>query len=313
MRFPARSISSAAWRPPSGRMARSFGSGSPCTAARRSCATPATTRARRLTAARGCGRSPTAARRSSRAPPMSSSPSACPRARACRPLGPQRLRDLARAEEVFELTHPELPHRLSAPALARRAAQQPPGPALELRRPRGELAEVGRLLADHRLVTLTGAGRLRQDPARRCRPPPRSSSGSPTASGGSSSRRWATSGWSARRSPRRSGCAPLPGMTELQACRRLPRLAPGAARARQLRAPARRRAPRRPRRSSRPLPRSWCWPRAGRRSGSPARPSWRVPSLSLPGTDGRRGRSPASDAVSLFVERAGRGPPGLRR
>jgi class 3 adenylate cyclase len=60
---------------------------------------------------------------------------ALPEGVGLRALGAQRLGDLARAEEVFELTHPEL-DRLSAPALTRRPAQQLAGPALEFRRAR---------------------------------------------------------------------------------------------------------------------------------------------------------------------------------
>jgi class 3 adenylate cyclase len=75
-----------------------------------------------------------------------------------RPLGPQRLRDLARAEEVFELAHPDLPSGF--PPL-RSLDALPNNLPVQLSSFVGrerELAEVGRLLADHRLVTLTGAG-----------------------------------------------------------------------------------------------------------------------------------------------------------
>ena len=63
-----------------------------------------------------------------------------------------------------------------------------------------ELAEVARLLRRARLVTLTGAGRLRQDaPGARRSPPTLVDAATPTASGSSSWRRWPTR----RSSPRR--------------------------------------------------------------------------------------------------------------
>ena len=81
-----------------------------------------------------------------------------PEATSLRPLGPHRLKDLGRAEEVFELAHPELPSGF--PPL-RSLEALPNNLPLQLSSFVGrerELAELGRLLADHRLITLTGAG-----------------------------------------------------------------------------------------------------------------------------------------------------------
>ena len=89
---------------------------------------------------------------------MSSSPRRCPRGRACRALGPQRLRDLARAEEVFELTHPELQTGFPPPRSLDALPNNLPVQLSSFIGRERELAEVGRLLTDHRLVTLTGAG-----------------------------------------------------------------------------------------------------------------------------------------------------------
>jgi predicted ATPase/class 3 adenylate cyclase/DNA-binding CsgD family transcriptional regulator len=75
-----------------------------------------------------------------------------------RPLGKQRLRDLARAEEVFELAHPDLPSGFpplrSLDALPNNL---PVALSSFIGRER-ELAELGRLLGEDRLVTLTGTG-----------------------------------------------------------------------------------------------------------------------------------------------------------
>ena len=72
-----------------------------------------------------------------------------PEGAGLRALGPRRLRDLARAEEVFELTHPELRTGFPPP---RSLDQLPNNLPVQLSSFIGrerELAEVGRLLSDH--------------------------------------------------------------------------------------------------------------------------------------------------------------------
>src|SRR5207247_9923717 len=73
-------------------------------------------------------------------------------------LGHHRLRDLARPEQLFQLVHPELPDAF--PPL-RSLDALPNNLPLQLTSLVGrerEVAEVGALLADNRLVTLTGTG-----------------------------------------------------------------------------------------------------------------------------------------------------------
>jgi class 3 adenylate cyclase len=59
-----------------------------------------------------------------------------------RPLGERRLKDLERAEDVFELAYPELPSDFP-PLLAGRIAQQPAAGAVELRGPRAGAGRAG--------------------------------------------------------------------------------------------------------------------------------------------------------------------------
>ena len=104
-----RSSSSAGSTPLSGLRAVSFGSGWRCTPARRSCAThgnyvgPVLNRCARLRAVAHGGQTVV-----SRAT-YELVAEGLPQGASLRPLGEQRLKDLARAEEVFELAHPELP------------------------------------------------------------------------------------------------------------------------------------------------------------------------------------------------------------
>ena len=82
-----------------------------------------------------------------------------PEGAGLRSLGPQRLQRPDPRRGALRAHPPRASDRLSAPALARRAAQQPAGRSSRASSAASaELAEVGRLLADHRLVTLTGAG-----------------------------------------------------------------------------------------------------------------------------------------------------------
>jgi predicted ATPase/class 3 adenylate cyclase/DNA-binding CsgD family transcriptional regulator len=228
-----------------------------------------------------------------------------PEGTSLRPLGPQRLKDLGRAEEVFELAHPELPSGF--PPL-RSLEALPNNLPLQLSSFVGrerELAELGRLLADHRLITLTGAGgcgktRLALQAA------------------SETLERFPDGAWWLELAPlgdeelvgatiaEALGVRPLPGVTSLQAAgaylssRRslvildnCEHLAGGCAEAAEslLRAApelvllATSRAP----------------------LGVDGETDWRVPSLSLPGSGGEpTSRLAGSDAAGLFVERARR-------
>ena len=75
-----------------------------------------------------------------------------------RPLGLQRLKDLARAEEVFELLHPELPSDFPPPRSLDVLPNNLPVQLSSFVGRERELAEVARLLTDCRFVTLVGAG-----------------------------------------------------------------------------------------------------------------------------------------------------------
>jgi predicted ATPase/class 3 adenylate cyclase/DNA-binding CsgD family transcriptional regulator len=74
-------------------------------------------------------------------------------------LGSHQLRDLARPERIVQLCHPDL--RIEFPPLRdpdSTAAQTFPVPLTSFVGRATEIAELKRLLGDHRLVTLTGAG-----------------------------------------------------------------------------------------------------------------------------------------------------------
>ena len=73
-------------------------------------------------------------------------------------LGSHRLRDLTRAEQVFQVSHPDLP--VSFPPLRSldRVANNLPAQLTSFIGREAELAQVERLLAQVRLLTLTGAG-----------------------------------------------------------------------------------------------------------------------------------------------------------
>jgi predicted ATPase/class 3 adenylate cyclase/DNA-binding CsgD family transcriptional regulator len=230
-----------------------------------------------------------------------------PQATSLTPLGPQRLRDLGRAEEVFELAHPELPSGF--PPL-RSLDLLPNNLPLQLSSFVGrerELAELGRLLADHRLITLTGAGgcgktRLALQAA------------------SETLERFPDGAWWVELAPlgdealvgaaiaEALGVRPLPGMTPLQAagaylashralvildnCEHL--LGACAEAAESLL-------------QADPDVVVLATSRAPLRVGGET--DWRVPSLSLP-TDGT-GTLAASDAVGLFLERARGARPGF--
>ncbi len=237
---------------------------------------------------------------------------ALPEGTGLRALGALRLRDLARAEEVFELTHPALPSGFPPPRSLDALPNNLPVQLSSFIGRKRELREVGRLLSDHRLITLTGAGgcgktRLAVQAA------------------SETLERFPDGAWWVELAPLADerlvgaaiaealGIRPLPGMTELQAagahlasrqalvildnCEHLAQACAKAAEALLGAAPqvavlATSRAP----------------------LAVSGETEWRVPSLSLPGTgDGEQEEAlagsaeanGASDAVALFTERAG--------
>jgi predicted ATPase/class 3 adenylate cyclase/DNA-binding CsgD family transcriptional regulator len=73
-------------------------------------------------------------------------------------LGTHRLRDLTRAEHVFQLNHPDLPGRFPPLRSLDRVANNLPAELSSFVGREEELAQVERLLAQVRLLTLTGTG-----------------------------------------------------------------------------------------------------------------------------------------------------------
>ena len=73
-------------------------------------------------------------------------------------LGSHRLRDLTRAEQVFQVSHPELPGAFPPLQSLDRVANNLPAQLTSFIGREAELAQVERLLAEVRLLTLTGAG-----------------------------------------------------------------------------------------------------------------------------------------------------------
>src|SRR5262249_18703723 len=81
-----------------------------------------------------------------------------PAGTALRDLGEHRLKDVVRAERIFQVLHPELPGDFPALQSPATLPHNPPlQPTSFIGRER-ELAEVRRLLAGSRLLTLTGSG-----------------------------------------------------------------------------------------------------------------------------------------------------------
>ena len=73
-------------------------------------------------------------------------------------LGSHRLRDLIRAEQVFQVNHRDLPASFPALRSLDRVANNLPAQLTSFVGREEELAQVGRLLASVRLLTLTGSG-----------------------------------------------------------------------------------------------------------------------------------------------------------
>ena len=73
-------------------------------------------------------------------------------------LGPHRLTDLRRAERVWQLVHPGLPHNFPALRSLDAFRHNLPVQMTPLVGREADLGRIGRLLAEERLVTLTGSG-----------------------------------------------------------------------------------------------------------------------------------------------------------
>jgi len=234
-----------------------------------------------------------------------------PEGASLRSLGPLRLRDLARDEEVFELCHPDLPSDFPDPRALGVVANNLPVALSSFVGREAELAALAGLLAEERLVTLSGAGgcgktRLALQ----------------AASDGLE--RFADGVWWVELAPlgegelvgaavaEAVGVRPLPGMTELQAvgaylasrrallvldnCEHLLSACAGAVESLLMAAPelvvlATSRAP----------------------LGMEGEREWRVPSLSLsaPEAPAPDADVAGADAVMLFVERAREALPGF--
>src|SRR5262249_35625199 len=83
---------------------------------------------------------------------------ALPEGAGLRDLGPHRLKDLAQAEPIYQLLHPSLPSEF---APLRSLSLLPTNLPIQLTSfvgREGEMEEVKRLLAQSRLLTLTGTG-----------------------------------------------------------------------------------------------------------------------------------------------------------
>ena len=200
-------------------------------------------------------------------------------------LGTHRLRDLGRPEQVFELSHPELPGEPPAAALARlRSPNNLPDQLTSVHRARTRArSSLSRRSRATRMLTLTGAGgcgktRLAlQVAAEHARAFPDGAWWVELAAARRSGRR------RRRRWPTRSGVRPLPGQTAARRgrSRHLAGRA-GARRPRQLRAPARRVRRTPPRRCSRVPPGLTVLATSRAPLGVAGETDWRVPSLSLP-------------------------------
>lgn len=83
---------------------------------------------------------------------------ALPEGVALADLGSHRLRDLTRAEQVFQVTHPDLPAAFPPLRSLDRVANNLPAQLTSFIGREAELAQVDRLLAQVRLLTLTGVG-----------------------------------------------------------------------------------------------------------------------------------------------------------
>ena len=157
-RWPRRSTCNARSRrnrgPPVGKCVCAWRS----TPARSACATPATTSARRSSGARVCARSGTAARRSSPTPRAIWSSTRCPTGPSSVISGLHRLKDLGRAERIWQLVHPDLGHEF--PPLRSLGAMPTnlPAQVSSFVGRDAEIAAVREAVRENRLVTLTGTG-----------------------------------------------------------------------------------------------------------------------------------------------------------
>ena len=135
------------------------GCASACIPGRCSCVTRATTSARPSTGPHGCAIWPTAGRPCCRVPPNDLVVDRLPADAWLTDLGTHQLRDLPRPERVVQLCHPDL--RNDFPPLRTRetvVAQHLPVQFTSFVGREAEMNDVRQILADNRLVTLTGAG-----------------------------------------------------------------------------------------------------------------------------------------------------------
>ena len=130
---------------------------SDCTPVKFSYVTPATTSVRSSTAVPGSATWATVARRCCRRPPKSSSPTVCPRVRGSSTSVATDCVTLP-AEQVFGLAHPDLINEYPALRSLDAYPHNLPVQLTSFVGRRAELKEVSNLLAEARLVTLTGSG-----------------------------------------------------------------------------------------------------------------------------------------------------------
>jgi predicted ATPase/class 3 adenylate cyclase len=84
--------------------------------------------------------------------------SCLPAGAVLRDLGEHRLRDIAQAERVYQLVHPDLPADFPALRALHASAQQLPLPLDSFVGRESEIRDLTKALAGHRLVTVTGPG-----------------------------------------------------------------------------------------------------------------------------------------------------------
>ena len=177
-----------------------------------------------------------------------------------------------------------------------------------------EVAEVERLLAASRLVTLTGAGGVGKTRLALRRGRAGCAGLRRTGSGWSSWRRWPTRRWCRRPWPRRWACARSRAGRRSTTLADYLRAAAAAAGAGQLRAPGRRPARELAERAAARAARTCgSWPPAASRWASPARRPGACPPLAVPDPARRPPTASCPVRGGAAVRRAGRGGPARLR